>query len=413
MPTLPSGLQFGISRQALFDHGGNWFSCPDGHFWYWVPDPEIGPGPFSEGTEIIQVAQHAPVPMSPEETKKFIRVLEFIDDTNYVWRGEWLDTFPKFRSLCSEDMIAWKAWVDSKNTKEFLGTTIAECARLAEVSRNVSGHAILSGSSETSVTGEIKVSLNTKPTTTHEIEMSEPSEAFRSCWQSAGRHLNSQGRGEVVWLRANLSPPFLEHLSFRLGNQLFFVRIEDIDGGISVPGSKGGLLTVSDGCQGHACILTMQETGSAWAAAYPGWGLLDARSGNPIDPFKLTTDKPIEMTDWELHDFAVQIVRGHIEKDGRELMSWQSDPRISPSLWFVGDNGPEWVVVRATRYPNLEAEMPADWNSIADRCAHLGKVGNFASVSVAKSDDDGGIDQEPLLRGGPMIVRFEGLKKIS
>ena len=412
MPTLPSGLQFGISRKALFDHGGNWTSCPDGHFWYWVPDPEMGSGPFPEGTEIIQVAQHAPIPRSQDEAKKFIQVLEFIDDTNYVWRGEWLDTFPKFRSLSDEDMIAWKAWVDSKNTKEFLNKTIAECERLAEVSRNAAGYAILSTSGEISETGEIKASLNTKPKTTYDIEMHEPSEAFRYCWQAAGRHLNTHGRGEIVWLRAHLNPPFLEHLSFRLGNQLFFVRLEDVDGELTVPGNRRGLIAVSEGCKGHPCILPMKGTGSSWSAAYPGWGLLDARSGNPIDPFKLTTDMPVEMTDWELHDFAVQVVRGQIEKSGKELMSWQSEPRISPSLWFVGDNGPEWVVVRATRYPNLEADMPDDWDSIANRCSSLGKVGHFASVSVAKSADDGGIDPGPLLRGGPMIVRFEGLKRI-
>ena len=247
----------------------------------------------------------------------------------------------------------------------------------------------------------------------YEIEMHEPSEAFRHCWQAAGRHLNTHGRGEIVWLRAHLNPPFREHLSFRLGNQLFFVRLEDVDGGMTVPGNRGGLIAVSEGCKGHPCILPMKGTGSSWSAAYPDWGLLDARSGNPIDPFKLTTDMPVEMTDWELHDFAVQVVRGQIEKSGKKLMFWQSEPRISPSLWFVGDNGPEWVVVRATRYPNLEADMPEDWNSIADRCSRLGKAGHFASVSVAKSADDGGIDPGPLLRGGPMIVRFEGLKRIS
>ena len=413
MPTLPSGLHLGISRQALFDHGGNWFSCPDGSFWYWVPDPEMGPGPFPEGTEIIQVAQHAPVPISREEAKKFIQVLEFIDDTNYVWRGEWLDTFSKFQSLSDEDMIAWQAWIESENTKGFLDATIAECMRLAEVSRNVTGHAILSSSGERSDTGEIKASLNTKPKATYDIEMHEASEAFRACWQSAGGHLNSCGQGKVVWLRAHLNPPFLEHISFRLGNQLYFVRIEDIDGEVRVPGSRDGLLAVSDGCQGHPCILPMRRAGSAWAVAYSDWGLLDARTGHAIDPFKLADDRPIEMTDWELHDFAVEVVKGQIEKDRKELMSWQSDSRISPSIWFVGDNGPEWVVVRATRYPNLEAEMPSDWDSIAERCSRKGKIGHFASVSVAKSPDDDGIDPGPLLRGGPMIVKFEGLRKIS
>jgi hypothetical protein len=253
----------------------------------------------------------------------------------------------------------------------------------------------------------------TKSRPWHEIEMHKVSEGFRYSWQAAGRHLNAHGRGEVVWFRAHLNPPFLEHLSFRLGNQLFFVRLEDVDEEMTVPGNRGGLIAVSEGCQGHPCILPMKGVGSSWSAAYPGWGLLDARSGDPIDPFKLTTDTPIEMTDWELHDFAVQVVRGQIEKSGKELMSWQSEPRISPSLWFVGDNGPEWVVVRATRYPNLEAYIPEDCNSIADLCSSLGKVGHFASVSVAKSADDGGIDPGPLLRGGPMNVRFEGLKKIS
>ena len=67
-----------------------------------------------------------------------------------------------------------------------------------------------------------------------------------------------------------------------------------------------------------------------------------------------------------------------------------------------------WIVVRATRCPNLEAEMPADWNSIAERYSRLSKVGHFASNSFAKSADDDGIDRGPLLRGGPMIVSFEG-----
>jgi hypothetical protein len=28
-------------------------------------------------------------------------------------------------------------------------------------------------------------------------------------------------------------------------------------------------------------------------------------------------------------------------------MSWQGNPSVDPSIWFVGDSGPEWVVVRA------------------------------------------------------------------
>ena len=50
----------------------------------------------------------------------------------------------------------------------------------------------------------------------HDIDMHEVSDEFAKCWQAAGRHLDSQNhRGELNWLKANLTPPFLEHLSFR------------------------------------------------------------------------------------------------------------------------------------------------------------------------------------------------------
>lgn len=52
---------------------------------------------------------------------------------------------------------------------------------------------------------------------------------FKQCWQSAGRHLQSQVEGGLTWMRASLDEPFMEHLSFRLGNQLFFVRVIDVD----------------------------------------------------------------------------------------------------------------------------------------------------------------------------------------
>ena len=94
----------------------------------------------------------------------------------------------------------------------------------------------------------------------------------------------------------------------------------------------------------------MVRRGGSWAPDASGWGLLDAQTGTPIDPVALVTDERIEMTDWELHDFAVQIVRGELQKDGKELMSWTGNPAVDPAIWFVGDTGPEWIVVRAARY---------------------------------------------------------------
>ena len=247
----------------------------------------------------------------------------------------------------------------------------------------------------------------------HEIEMHEVSEEFVRCWQEAGLHIQRQVQGQISWLKAEVNPPFLEHLSFRLGNQLFFVRLEDVEGRLAVPGSRQGLLTIAKGCKGNACLLPMQREGGGWVMAEPGWGLLDARTSRPVNPVLLVSDERIEMTDWELQDFAVQIVRDHLDKQGRKLMSWQGNPSVDPAIWFVGDHGPEWVVVRTVRYPKKSSEPPPNWRVIAESCARIGKDGHFASVSVANADDafdpTGSVPPMPLWRGHAMLASFEGL----
>ena len=58
--------------------------------------------------------------------------------------------------------------------------------------------------------------------------MHEVTPEFERCWLAAWQHLEAQAGGAMrSWLRVHLNPPFLEHPSFRLDNQVFFVRIED------------------------------------------------------------------------------------------------------------------------------------------------------------------------------------------
>lgn len=251
----------------------------------------------------------------------------------------------------------------------------------------------------------------------YEIEMQLPSDEFKSAWQAAGRHLEIQAQGALKsWLKANLHPPFLEHLSFRLGNQLFFVRIEDVDARMEVPGSRAGLDQVSDGCNGVACILPMRSANGEWIPDLPGWGLINPATGRAIEPVALITDDDIEMTDWELQDFAVQIVRDGLLKEGKKIMSWHSNPHVDPSIWFAGADGAEWVIVRATRYPAEEAPAPDNWREIEQACRQQSELGNFASVGIASADDafdpSGEIPAATLLRGHGMVVRFKGTRRL-
>jgi hypothetical protein len=141
VPLLPSGLKFSISDDALFDHGGNWFHCPDGHFWYWVHDPDIIEPPFTPGDEIVQLAVHAPVPQSLDGVKQFIHVFQVTDEGKHAWCGEWLHTFPQFVTLTQDDQKAWDEWIATDEIQRYLQAAIMKCEHLASVSANSSGFA--------------------------------------------------------------------------------------------------------------------------------------------------------------------------------------------------------------------------------------------------------------------------------
>ena len=92
----------------------------------------------------------------------------------------------------------------------------------------------------------------------YRIDHEKVSDAFAECRRAARLHLTRKlPPAHPFWLKSSLSAPFLEHLSFRLGNQLFYIRIEDADESIEVPGSRMLLHRVADGNQGCACLLPM------------------------------------------------------------------------------------------------------------------------------------------------------------
>lgn len=253
----------------------------------------------------------------------------------------------------------------------------------------------------------------------YDIHLAEVTDDFARCWQAAGLHLQNQAQGSLrSWIRTHLNPPFLEHLSFRLGNQLFFIRLTDVSTGADFPGSDSGLFAIADGCKGFACLMPMKRNGEDWEPAEPGWGLIDARSSKPINPVEAITEENIEMTDWELHDFAVQVVRENLEKEGHTVTNWESNPNVYPSIWFEGgDKALQWVVVNAVRYPALEAEIPSFAFELKQNSRFSAYASHFASVSVASVDPfDSGAHESgtvvPLYRGHGMHVRYEGLKQL-
>lgn len=250
----------------------------------------------------------------------------------------------------------------------------------------------------------------------YHIESQEMSDAFFACWQAALRHLNHQVDGGIPsWLRAIPEPPFLEHLSFRLGNQLFYIRVEDVDRRIEGPGSLEGVLWVAEETNGHACLLSMQRTlDGRWAPVHAGWGLIDAHTRSAVHPAALVTDARIDMTPWERHDLAVQIVRDHLIDTGREVIAWHGNPTVDPAIWFIGaSQTPEWVVVRVATVPDPPPSRPDDWEAIMCACAHISRVGHFAPLRLCHPQqpmDAADAAALPLWRGHGVAALFTGLE---
>lgn len=254
----------------------------------------------------------------------------------------------------------------------------------------------------------------------YKIEMDEMSPQFYGLWRAAIEHLSRQVQGGIeTWLRCHSAPPFLDHLSFRLGNQNFFLRVHDADGRVEGPGRMSGLNHIAAENGGHACILLMKRAGLAgtWEAVRPGWGLVSPEDGRTIDPFSLVTDELIPMTPWEIHSMGVQVVLQQLHQDGVHVTKWQDDPNIDPTLWFQNkDDQTEWVLVRTVTYPARRAERPANWDEMIENLAAISRRGNFASVALSSADQPFDTEDDapvPLWRGHGMYASFEGLEQSS
>ena len=254
--------------------------------------------------------------------------------------------------------------------------------------------------------------------TLYSIDETPMTEAFHACWYAAAAHLSAQGQDSINWLKATPAAPFLEHLSFRLGNQLFFIRIEDIDGLVEGPGNRTGVLSIAEGTGGHACIMYMKQlTSTEWRPVAPGWGLLKIINEESIDPPSLISEDLVEISNWEIQDIAVQVVRGIIEEQGHEVESWQGSPHLNPSIWYRKDGVKTWVIVRACRYPQQQASLPIEINSLRQKFETNNFPGEYGLVSLVGVDSENQSDTDSasnkIYRGHMISAQFRGLVSIE
>ena len=255
----------------------------------------------------------------------------------------------------------------------------------------------------------------------YDIDRPEPSQFFVDTRKLVGNWLQqrmNQLEG-TRWIKGYLTYPAFEHLSFSYKNQIFCVVVDIIDENTKescLPEKTKSLLIKE--CEKNNLIPCLYKVlvDNPKNPAYntlkqysDGWNLFDARTNEPIIPERLGTDDLVEMSEWELNDFAIQIVRDYITDNLKlKILSYQNIVGIDPQLWFMDDNRKKhYVIVRYTMYPNKDAKMPNNIAGIQNKCK--GYDGFFASVAFCSNETNPSI----LYRGEEAFISFEGLKKLE
>jgi hypothetical protein len=255
----------------------------------------------------------------------------------------------------------------------------------------------------------------------YKIDNPEITNEFHEAWCFAGQELSKQGQGSLNWLKAELNPPFVDHFSFRLGNQIFSILIDVID-------SKGNnsiddfekqrqiKFCTKNNITPAVFTIVRNLTGKLDKAS-SDWNLIDTRTGEAFNPVEMISDAEIPVSEWELHDFGVQVVRNFLTSAGKKIFSFQSMLDLNPTIWFSEGEKRYFVIVRTAAYPALEAEKTENLIEMKNElCAQHGADGGyFASVVLANTDDPFLPDGEgslPILRGHGVFVKFKGIEQI-
>ncbi len=268
----------------------------------------------------------------------------------------------------------------------------------------------------------------------YEISHPEPTKEFLHSRNVAGVTLQKQfskhaGKlpepRDFRWIKSDLTWPSFDHLTFAYGNQIFSVLIEIIDGEESQLSKQECQRCFVECAKNNLIPCVFQVSLRDMKPLREGWNLLALETSLPIAPQDFVTDERIEMSEWELRNMAIQIVRDSVTQNGGKVLSFTDVLGIDPQVWFEDNTGTRaWVIVR--NYSVLFGDEEHEFVGIERQHPQLVPFdGYFAAVSMASSepvlyDRDGEIiplsrrfdGSAPLYRGDGFYIKFDRLVRI-
>ena len=245
------------------------------------------------------------------------------------------------------------------------------------------------------------------------IDNGEFTDDFIDCARFANKFLFKKGQDVINFIPFS-SFPTPVHTSFRIGNQLFFVHIVDLDDNMEPPGSIEGFIAICERFQCLACLLPVRKKINKWTIEYLDWGLIDAKTGNPINPHYLVTDEKIVMSDYEIHEMGNDYVRYHIitKNLGYDVTDFIIDPDMKPSIFFNKPKERCCVLVKISYDPNPWVRQE-DFKDVLEemKSTYPHMTVYFAGVHLFGQEQMRQKDNTlPLYRGQGYYPTFRGLE---
>lgn len=252
----------------------------------------------------------------------------------------------------------------------------------------------------------------------HIFERRPPNESVLRARSVAGQYLQDMFKKHNVgvadrfarfeWLKPELTSPAFEHFTFSYKNAVFATLVDVVENGEHSLAPVDRQLLCDESAKynlvpcvfevrlerlvpGHDGLFSGKVAGSSGYRLSPaagGWNLTHANSGGSIDPFLYGRDADTRMSEWELRNFAIGIVRKFgLEREGLVMDSFCDIPGIDPQLWFHKPGGHRaWAIVRFQGV--LDEAAAGEFAGFVHRNPHLaGYDGYFAPVSAVMADE--------------------------
>lgn len=206
---------------------------------------------------------------------------------------------------------------------------------------------------------------------------------------------------DFAWIQSTLLSPAFQHLCFRYKNNVYsiliglqkgetlFVRTQDMTNQKNVC-LKNNMIP---------CVIPLDE--ETLKPVLSGSHMFNTQT---FEQVSIEEGDVTEMSQWELMDFAIQMVKNHITQQGCKLMSYCNVPEIVPQLWFEDKLGQaSYVIVK----PYMSAD-DSEFQISKQFIQQFSKYkGYYAGVSFYSGD------AMQIMRNRPTFCKFKGLDTIE